>query len=252
MYIGMYILHVVFIFCIYVYTRVCGQIKGAAWGHICHRHKIITNSAIYFKHICMYVCMWVWKQAACTFKVKFMQKDLSVQLVTSKIKCGRRYAHVAGSLPTSRVVSLLIRFMLVNIFRKLINHYTKSLYCYFCTATIYFSVCIAVGPTASMDLGRECGNLLVYKWESNGVYIRWKCRPLDSADWKYHPSKFLGIIDCINKLQKVPITTYPDTMDQSQTIFHQLDIYVYSLSPGCSLDHNCRWLSVQMLFQQCD
>ena len=57
-----------------------------------------------------------------------MQKDLSVQLVTSKIKCGRRYAHVAGSLPTSRVVSLLIRFMLVNIFRKLINHYTKSLY----------------------------------------------------------------------------------------------------------------------------
>ena len=54
MYIGMYILHVVFIFCIYVYTRVCGQIKGAAWGHICHRHKIQQYTLNIYA--CMYVC----------------------------------------------------------------------------------------------------------------------------------------------------------------------------------------------------
>ena len=105
-----------------------------------------------------------------------MQKDLSVQLVTSKIKCGRRYAHVAGSLPTSRVVSLLIWFMLVNIFRKLINYYTKSLYCYFCTATIYFSVCIAVGPTASMTLAESVGTC----WSTSGSLM--VCTYGESAD----------------------------------------------------------------------
>jgi len=50
----------------------------------------------------------------------------------------------------------------------------------------------------------------------------------------------------------ISILTYLDRWVPCQTTLLWLDKYDCCLPPGGSLYHNCRWLSAQTLFFQCD